>query len=212
MANDYCTIAEIKAALPDAGFASSSDYDDILTDLATKASRLIDTYTRRKNGAYAMSSSDEETRFYTGSGSDKQWVDEICSAPSYVGISDGGGVQASDYTTVASSDYFLWPDNAAEDDQPYTRLDLDTINGAYSIFDSFRRSVKVTAVFGYSLTTATPEEINQAAIITAARWLKRGHQGFQDTGAIPEIGQLTYTKALDPDVKEIIDHYKRLAI
>ena len=212
MANSYATIAEIKQMLPDSGLVGQSVYDDLLNELALKASRLIDTYTHRKPGAYAMTSTDEETRYYSGNGNDQLWVDEICVAPSFVGLSETGSVTSSDYATIASSDYFLWPDNAVEDERPYQRIDLDTINGAYSVFSGFRRAVKVTAVFGYSISTAIPEEINQAAIITAARWFKRAHQGFQDTGAIPEIGQLTYTKALDPDVKEILEHYKRVTI
>jgi len=52
--------------------------------------------------------------------------------------------------------------------------------------------------------TAPPAVVKKAAVITTARWFKRGMQGYQDTGAIVEVGQLRYTKALDPDVKEIL--------
>ena len=214
MANDYCALAELQAVLPDSGLVSSSDYDSLLESLITRASRLIDKETRRAPGAFAVStsSSDYETRYYTGSGCDEQWVGEMAGAPSYVGISDDGSVQSSDYDTVSSSDYFLWPDNAALDYVPYRRIDLDLQNGAFSTFYAFRKGVKVTAPFGYSSTDKTPDDIKQAAIITAVRWFKRGQQGYQDAGAIPELGQLMYTKALDPDVAETLAHYWRPAI
>lgn len=214
MANDYCTLADVQAAVPDSGLSSSSDYDSLITSLITRASRLIDKQARRQPGAFAVSgsASDNETRYYTGSGCDEQWVDEMAGAPSYVGISSGGGVQSSDYDTVSSTDYFLYPDNAALDYEPYRRIDLDTLNGAFSAFYAFRRSVKVTAPFGYATTDNTPEDIHQAAIITAMRWFKRGQQGYQDTGVIPELGQMMYTKALDPDVVETLAHYWRPAI
>jgi hypothetical protein len=213
MANDYCTLAEVQAAVPDSGL-SSTDYDSLVTTLITRACRLIDTEARRKPGAFAISSSssDNETRYYTGSGNDEQWVDEMAGAPSYVGISNTGGVQATDYDTVSSTDYFLYPDNAAYDYKPYRRIDLDSLNGAYSTFYAFRRGVKVTAPFGYSTTDNTPDDIKQAAIITTVRWFKRGQQGFQDAGAVPELGQMFYVKALDPDVAETLAHYWRLAI
>ena len=214
MANDYCTLAEVQAAVPDSGLSSSTDYDALITSLITRASRLIDMECKRKPGAFAVSTStsDNETRYYTGSGGSKQWVDEMAGEPSYVGISDDGSVASSDYDTVASTDFFLWPDNAALDLVPYRRIDLDILNGAYAVFYKFRKGVKVTAPFGYSTTTNTPDTIKQAAIITASRWFKRGQQGFQDTGAIPELGQLTYTKALDPDVLETLAHFKRVTV
>jgi len=54
--------------------------------------------------------------------------------------------------------------------------------------------------------------VKQAVLIQAARWFKRGQQGFRDTGAIVELGQLMYTRALDPDVAALIEHLRRMAI
>lgn len=203
MPNDYCTVAELTAALADSGLASSTDYDSILTSTITRASRMIDSELKREAGWFYNAT--ETTRYYTGSGSPYQYVDEMTAAPSYVGMSEGGGVQSTDYTTIGSTDYFLWPDNKT----PYRRIDLDTINGLYTMFYRYRRSVKVTAAFGYSATV--PDDIKQACIIQAARWFKRGHQGYQDTGAIVELGQLRYTK-LDPDVMEILAHYRKVTV
>jgi len=60
----------------------------------------------------------------------------------------------------------------------------------------------VTGKWGGVVTP--PALIEKACKITVIRRFKRAMQGFQDTGAIEELGQLRYTKALDPDVKEIL--------
>jgi len=208
MANDYCTLAQVKEVLVDSGLAASTDYDAVITSTITRACRAIDRFTGRDAGAYAVTSTDETTRYYAGSGYSEMWVDEMAAAPSYVGNSQSGGVDSTSYTTLDSTGYFLWPLN----ETPYQRLDIDTINGTQIMFYRYPKSVKVTAAFGYALAGATPGEIEQAAIIQAVRWFKRGQQAFKDVGAIPELGQLAYAQALDPDVKFILDHYRRLPI
>jgi hypothetical protein len=39
-----------------------------------------------------------------------------------------------------------------------------------------------------------------------AKAFKRGMQMYQDTGAVVELGQLTYTLAIDPEVERILKH------
>lgn len=212
MPNDYCATTDVWEALPDANPSSDTSYDAFIANLITRASRLIDKETHREPGAYAQSATDTETRFYMGSGGSQQWIDEIVAAPSLVAVAQGGGIADSDYTTYSSSDFFLWPYNADDFGKPWRRIDLDTINGAYQSFYSYPKSVKITAPFGYSDTDNTPPEIVEATIIQVARWFGRARQGYQDTGAIAELGQLTYTKRLDPEVQEIVDHFRRVTI
>lgn len=213
MPNDYGTLAELKSALPDAIPAAEGAYDAFLTTLLTRASRLFDVETKRRPGAYAMStaSSDEETRYYTGAGGSQQKVDEIVSI-SAVGISIGGGVQSTDYTTIPSSDYFLWPENAALEDRPYLRLDLDTLNGGYTYWPSFRKGVKLTGIFGYCDTADTPPDIKQAVITQAGRWFGRARQGYAGAGANAQLGQLVYTDKFDEDVQRVVWNYRRVTI
>lgn len=211
MANNYASVDYIKEALPDAIPSTDSSYDNFIEALITRASRFIDRETGWDPGAFNRTSSDEETRYFTGSGGDKQWIDPFCAAPSAVAVSEDGLVgTATDFTSYATTDYFLYPYNSSDQGEPYYRLDLDTLNGAYSTWYRYPKSVKVTACFGYA--TATPSEIEQATIIQVARWFGRARQGYRDTGAIPELGQLRYTQALDPDVKEIIRQYRRTVV
>lgn len=210
--NDYASVSDLRAALPDAIPSTDTSYDALLTSLLTRASRLIDRETGRDPGAYAVSSSDETTRYYTGSGGGQQWVDELAAAPSAVKIAQGGGRAASDYSTVASTDFDPWPYNAAGRREPYLRLDLDRLNGAYSVFPAFPFGVQVTGAWGYATTDKTPDEVVQATIMQAARWFGRGRQGYQDSAANPALGQMQYTQKLDPEVAEIIRGLRRQAI
>jgi len=41
--------------------------------------------------------------------------------------------------------------------------------------------------------------------VQVGRWFGRGAQKFQDTGGIAELGQLTYTQRLDPDIQAIVE-------
>lgn len=213
MANDYTTISEVKAVLVDTSWGTT--YDSLLTVLITRASRTIDLFTGRPEGAYSVNA--DTTRYYDGSGCKELWIDEITTTPTSVTVAETGDVDNASgsggtYTTWSTSDYSLWPYNAFNERRPFLRLDLDQLNGSKYSWYKFPKSVKITGKFGYSTTTSLPPEIVQTTIIQTARWFKRGQQAFQDTGAIVELGQLTYTKALDPDIAEMIMHLRKVAI
>lgn len=44
----------------------------------------------------------------------------------------------------------------------------------------------------------------QATIVQASRTFKRGLQGFEDAAASAELGRVTYTKRIDPDVQAML--------
>lgn len=203
MANAYATVDEVKAALPDVSWGTA--YDALLAELVQRASRAIDRFTQRHPGAYYVTA--DETRYFDGSGTRELWIDELAAAPTEVAVDEAGD---GTYTVWAPTDYIPWPYNAPALGQPYLRLDVDQLNGTKSIWYRFPRSVRVTGKFGYS--TAPPDDVKQATIIQAVRWFKRGQQAFQDVGAITELGQLRYLQALDPDVKALIEHLRRVAV
>jgi len=68
------------------------------------------------------------------------------------------------------------------------------------------KSVRVKGVFGYSIEP--PETIQMACKIQASRWFMRAKGGFEDAQASAAVGQMFYTKELDPDVKTILDSYR----
>jgi hypothetical protein len=68
--------------------------------------------------------------------------------------------------------------------------------------------VQVTAIFGWP---SVPEPVTQATIIQASRLFKRydsplGVAGFGDMGAI------RVSRALDPDVGQLVEPYRRMRL
>ena len=57
-----------------------------------------------------------------------------------------------------------------------------------------------------------PMPVRQAGIIQAVRQMERGFQGFGDARATPEIGQLFYIKAMDPEAAALLAPYRKLAV
>src|SRR4051794_18355498 len=95
--NDYATLSELKAALPNltASFADGSQ-DALLTALITRASRAIDRQTNREPGAYYVTADD--TRYFDGpdslcclvEGCRSLWIDEIADVPTAVYVTPDG--------------------------------------------------------------------------------------------------------------------------
>lgn len=194
--NIYITKEIIKANIPDNTF-SGTKYDTLLDSIAQRTSRLLDRVARRPPGFFYVTA--DTTRFYNGSGRRELWIDPIAAAPTTVEVAETGDL--SSYTTWAGSDYILWPYNALEEGRPYSRLDLDVLNGTHFVWYNFPKSIKITAKFGWSETL--PPEVEEMMIIQAVRWFQRHRQAFRDTVAIPELQQITYVKALDPEVVEL---------
>ncbi len=55
-----------------------------------------------------------------------------------------------------------------------------------------------------------PEPIKQVAGILTVRAAERGYQGFGDARANPEVGQMFFLKALDPEARGILELYRRM--
>ena len=205
---DYCSTSDIKAEMPDSGLASTTDttYDTALGIFITAASRLIDKEVGRE--ANWFSSTDEEIRYYDGSGEVVQEIDE-CHSLTSVSVSEQGLTSSSAYEDwTLGTDFYVWPYNYSDLGIPFTRLIAD-FNGDGINFPRFRKAIKVVGQFGYSSTP--PEDIKQACVIQTMRWFARAKQMFQDGGGGTQTGQLIYSKytsALDPDIEEILRSYQ----
>lgn len=199
----YTTLAELKALLPANNWGTT--YDAVLSSMALTASREIDTFLRREPGAFSVIN--DSTRYFDGNGSLELWIDEMAALPTavlmatsaYVDDATGAG---GTYSTLAVADYVMWPRNALTHGMPFNRIDLNPMRGAYSEWYPYPNSVKITGKFGFS--SVPPLEVRKATEIQVMRYFKRAQQAFSDTGTITELSQLTYTKSLDPDVKQIL--------
>lgn len=84
-------------------------------------------------------------------------------------------------------------------------LHIDQLNGSKAIWYKFPRAVKITGRHGFSV--APPDVIKEITVIQAVRWFKRGQQAFADTSAIINLGQMAYTKKLDPDMEQVLSGF-----
>jgi hypothetical protein len=204
---DYCSTSDIKVDMPDSGLASSTDatYDTAIGNMITAASRLIDKYIGRE--ANWFSTTDEETRYFDGSGEVIQEIDELHTLTS-VSISDVGGTSSTSYEAITlDTDFYVWPYQYDQLGVPITRLIMDW-NGDEYTWPHFRKAVKVVGQFGYSATP--PEDVKMACKIQTMRWFGRSKQMWQDAGGGSVTGQLVYSrvaKDLDPDVRILLESY-----
>ena len=180
---DYVTVAEVKANLPESGLTpTDTTYDAVIGGIVTAVSRLIDREVGRHDN-YFLPSTSGETRYYDGSGTTRLQIDDAVSI-SELAVSEVGGLNSTDYDVWPSTDWYNWPYNSS----PIRALVVDRLNGAESHFPRYKKNVKVTGVFGYSLTT--PPQVSQAALIQSTRLFMRTKQAYADNGAGAEVGQM----------------------
>lgn len=227
-ASDYCTVTEVQASLPDIT-TWTAQYNTFISRLITAASRLVDRKTNREPGAYAASTNTvrvfdgldwsgygstrmyghDQTLAFEAAGSPITYrslkIDEIAGAPTLVEMSPDGIT----YTALVANDYYMWPYNALALGQPYTRIDLNLVNGGYQFWYSWPRAVRVTGPFGYS--ASVPDDVKQVVIIQIARWFKRGQQMYQDMAVVTDSVQAVYTK-MDNDLAELVAERRRILI
>ena len=227
MADEYCTLAELKASID----LTDADGDDtvLLDAIREAASRAIDSFTNRPDGFIADALA--TARYYPGSDEPWQRIDECVAIAevavkdsitdtSYVAWDSPTTNMANDGDWLAYAGGHMQPDfNILAKLKPYTALMVDP-TGDEVVFTGSRWSttpgftpdrlvgrrkiatVRVTANWGYAV--AVPPQIKQASIIQGARWYKRGQSGWSTALASGELGQLLYEKKLDPDVEMIL--------
>ena len=203
--------------------------DDVwLLAVLTAASRSIDNACNRKDGFLSVAPG--TARVFTGSGMPVQRIDE-CTSVLLVEVKDS--ITDTAYTPWVVTDWIQFrgdPRSPQFNIAPFDQLMIDRA-GDYALFtggysggasmDAWFLSsqvpsrlrfnprsahglptVRVTAPWGYA--TTTPPEIEEAAMMQAARWYKRYQSSMSDTLASGELGMLLYQKALDPDIRRIL--------
>ena len=194
----YSTSSDVIDNAPETSIATSTDAT-VATAIGvfiTRSSRLIDREVGKWDN-YFYPSTDATIRFYDGCGEYEQEIDDTVSITTLEVAEDGD----TDLTTWAATDYLTYPYN----DAPIRKLVIDW-NGTKGFFPPFRKCIKVTGFHGYSLTP--PDDVKQACEIQSFRWYMRAKQGYQDVSGNADVGQTTVMSDLDPDIKEILKHYK----
>lgn len=199
MANDYCTLVDLKRAL-----RITDDIDDTLLDgVIDAASRWIDGYCER---SFPIASG-TATRDYIPSGRyEPLYIDD---ATSVVSVKIDDGLDYSFATTLANGvDFQLEPINgrASGIAWPFSRI-VPVEDGYWPVWMN-RATVRVEATFGWE---AVPQTVRQATLLQASRLFTRydsplGIAGFGDMGA------MRVSRFADPDVALLLDPYRRLRL
>lgn len=199
-APDYCTTAELKSWLR---IGDTAD-DTLLAVCVTAASRDIDLYCGRQFGVVGSA----EARVYTWDGQmiggqAALEVDDLQTATGLVvSTLDSSGV--ADTTLTISTDFDLWPYNAAATGNVWTHIVLRSGSAAY--WSRYARSVSVTAKWGW---TAVPSSVKQACQLVAAETFTRRNAPFGIAGS-PDMGnELRLLQRLDVDAARLLTPYRR---
>ncbi len=197
---DYVEAQDVATHLMEPGLMDGDQGKNqpILEQLVTRASRLIDNWFGYPENTFAVDTATD--KYFDGSGTSELYVPFLAEAPTAVAVAEAGVLTS--LTDWASTDYILWPYNALDEGYPYRALYIDLLSGTKSVWYKYRKAVKITAKWGWSLIVPAP--IEEAVVIQAARWFKRGQQAFQDAGAVTDLMSLRYLKKLDPDVELIL--------
>jgi hypothetical protein len=191
--NGYCTLAEIKSSA-----RITDSVDDTMLELAVEsASRMVDSYTQRY-----FYNAGTATRLFAPQDSYVAEIDDLITLTT-LQTSDGDAFG----TTWAAKDYQLEPLNGNVDgltNHPATRIRA-VDDFIFNVLDG-EATVRVIGVWGWS---AVPTAVKQATIIQAARIFKRNDSPLGIAG-FGEMGAIRVGVQLDPDVKHLIDVYRKV--
>jgi uncharacterized phiE125 gp8 family phage protein len=191
--NGYLTVAEMKARLDLTGTA----HDAVLDSMITAASRQVDAYTGR---TFFTTTGD---RYLTAI-----WPDYLILPYDAVAITaiatDNDGDRVYEMAW-ASTDYDLEPEDAPARGEPYVAIRVSP--SSTRLFPvRVARGVRITGTWGYA--SSVPAPVIEACALLVARLFKRRDAPFGLAGA-PEIGVLQAIPRLDPDVRQLLDPYRR---
>ena len=198
---DYATLIELKAYLRD----SAAVDDVLLASSITSASRAIDKRCGRQFGLTGSA----VARVYTYAGEcidgrSALRIDDVQTTTGLAVVVDPGQDGTFETALTVSTDYDLWPWNAAADGKPWTHITLRPTAAAR--FPWTARGVQVTADFGW---TTVPTIVKQACLIQASRFVLRREAPWGIAGS-PDMGsELRLLSKLDPDVALMLSAVSR---
>lgn len=205
----YTTVDEFKNYIGRSGNVSKGD-DDMIGSLLSAAEFKTDQFCNREETGF-LASDTATDRFYVGDGSAVCWIDD-CVEITEVAVK--ANYNEASYNTWSSSDWLAasgFPRQADFNQTPYTFI-LTNITGGKTCFTTGKLgqyqsvpTVKVTAKWGYALSTSRVMDLVKSAVLAQAmRWHARYSSKWADTAAGPDSGVLLYRQSLDPDIKDML--------
>lgn len=188
--NGYLTLQEFKDAV-----SIERDTKDSLLELAIgAASRSVDKYTDRVFYASAA-----ETRYFDSSDPRHLYTDDFTAITSIAQDLDGDETYE---TTWLVTDYELFREGP---EYPYN--EIRTTPFGLQGFSSTLNSIAITGDWGWE---TPPDDIKMATLLLAQRLWKRKDTPFGIVGS-SDFGQLRVLTRIDPDVRQLLRPYRRLA-
>jgi hypothetical protein len=192
IANGYCTLAEVKAAL-----RLTDNVDDALIEGAIEsASRRIDGVTGRwfyKTAATAIKMYPVDS--YNVS------VQDMANT-SIVVKTDDDGDGTFETTWTQGTDYQLEPLNASLNAKPYNRIVAIGGKTFPLQYNPDPALVQVTAQWGWE---TVPHDIRQAAVLLSIRGFARYNAAL---GVVGFADMAIQVRAVDPDVRDLLAPYR----
>lgn len=186
--NGYATLAELKARLDITG----TENDPVLEQVIDAASRQIDGWCGR---AFSAGSA---ARSLTADAWDLLILPDDLHSLTAIAVDRDGDLVYE--TAWATTDIGLAP-------SPGPSRIVRPRNG--KAFPMHADAVQITGAWGYGPDVPAP--IREACLLQATRLFKRKDAPFGVTGS-PEHGQLQTISRVDPDVRELIEPYKRFGM
>lgn len=197
----YCSAADVKVYL---GITGVTD-DTLLTNLIARAQKDIEVYT-----GWVFKCAADTTRHFTV-GEDTEgnslWFDcELCQLASTNPVmNDADGI--SPIALVRDTDFVTQPRNTI----PWYGIKLLTstsISWEYTVDPE--TGITVTGRWAYSITP--PDDILHACIRLASYFYRQKDSQVFDVTAIPDAGVMTIPQGIPPDVRMILDNYKKATL
>ena len=196
--NLYLTVAEFKGRLDSVSTTWNDTESTALERILESVSRNIDRFC----GRHFYKTATATSRYFTAEDGAYLCVDDLVSIDTSGLTTDEDGDRTYE-TTWATTDYDLWPFNAAAMNEPYTELRVAP-QGANS-FPTVAKGVKVTGCWGWP---AVPAEVTEATFLEAARQWQHAHS---PSGVIAstELGSWIVEPGLHPKTVAILRHLLR---
>lgn len=199
---DYCTLAELKAYRRIADTVDDAE----LPGAISSASRVVDRFTNRQFGQVSTA----EVRYYTYAGDVIDGrralpIFDMYSTTDLAVAFDSGADGTYDETVTITTDFDLFPWNAAVDGVPWTHLVLQSDSA--NRFPCVARGIRVTAKTGWS---AVPAIVKEATKLQANRFASRRNSEYGMAGS-PDMGtEVRLLDRIDVDVAQMLRPVRRV--
>jgi hypothetical protein len=201
VANDYCTLAQVKAELK----ISDAADDSLLNIAISAASQQIDGYCGRRfwqDPAVVVRDYHPESPVVCE-------VDDISTATGLIVAIDLLGYGVYDTTLTLNTDFILEPKNAAAAVPAWPYEELHIVPFGQNYFPhTMRPGVRVTAKYGWP---AVPDGVTKACLIQAIDLYKAKDAVFGIAGS-NDYGQLRVSSGMNRLATALLGSYRKPAI